>query len=347
MVSRDIVVVGGSTGGLDALKPFVRGLPPDLEASVLVVLHVMPNWPTRVPEIMEGFGPLPAGHGVDGEPLRRGRIYFAPPDRHMAIEGERLRVFEGPKENWSRPSIDTLFRSAAVSHGPRVIGVVLSGTLYDGATGASAIRRTGGKLIVQDIPEGPRSALPASTRNATSVDAVLPAEEIAGQVTRWVREPLEAGGAFDVPEKIRIENEIMLGSQEERLSKLEQIGALTMLTCPQCHGSLWQIEDPSLVRYRCHVGHAFSAESLDAGQRDSIENALWSAARELEERVVSTRGLAQLARYRKDEGQARAFEERSRLAEEHARILSRFAAHVSRSLRPGGAWSPEESTGTG
>jgi two-component system chemotaxis response regulator CheB len=338
MPTRDLVVIGASAGGVEALRVLARGLPTDLPASVLVVLHTLPNYPTQMPNLIEIAGPLPAGHGVDLEPLRRGRIYIAPPDRHMAVEDGVIRILEGPKENWCRPSVDTLFRSAAVAHGPRVLGVVLSGTRSDGVAGASAVKRCGGKLIVQSLEEGPTSSMPMGVRNATTVDSVLPIEEIAGRIADLVGEQVSANGRFPVPEKIRLENRIMLKTEDsgdvaDRLGNLEKIGKLTMLTCPQCHGSLWEIEDPTLLRYRCHVGHAFSSEGLDEGQKESIENALWSAARELEERAVSTRGLAELARRRKDPAQARAFEERSRLAGEHVRMLAKLAAEIGASLR--------------
>jgi two-component system chemotaxis response regulator CheB len=338
MVNRDVVVVGGSTGAVESLQILARGLRPDLQASVLVVLHTMPGWPTRMPELLENCGPLPAGHAVDGEPLHRGRIYFAPPGRHMIVDGETLRTLHGPKESWSRPSIDTLFRSCAVSLGPRVIGIVLRGRRYDGAAGAEAIKRCGGRIVVQSV-EGPTAELPMGVRDLTEVDAVLPIEQIPGRIANWVKETAPDRAEFPVPATIRLENELMLGHTDsiEALASLDAIGKLTVLTCPQCHGSLWKIDDPALLRYRCHVGHSFSAEELDEEQKETIEGALWSAARELEERVVSTRGLAELARRRHEAGQARVFEERSRLAGEHVKLLTRLAAELTRGLRPDGA----------
>jgi two-component system, chemotaxis family, protein-glutamate methylesterase/glutaminase len=153
MSGRDVIVVGTSAGGVEALKELVADLPRGLPASVLVVLHVAPEAPSLFPAILNRAASLPVAHATAGEPLQHGRIYVAPPDQHLMVVPGRLIVRRGPRQNRHRPAVDPLFRSAAQVYGPRVIGVVLTGTLDDGTAGLQAIKQQGGVAVVQEPRE--------------------------------------------------------------------------------------------------------------------------------------------------------------------------------------------------
>jgi two-component system chemotaxis response regulator CheB len=160
---HDIVVIGASAGGIEALRQLLRGIPPDFPAAVLVVVHLRPRGPSSLPSILSHSGSLPAAFASADEPIEPGRIYVAPPDHHMIVEDWRVQLWRGPKENLHRPAINTLFRSAAVSHRARVVGVILSGFLDDGSAGLWWIKRYGGVTVVQDPSE---ATFPEMAQNA-------------------------------------------------------------------------------------------------------------------------------------------------------------------------------------
>ena len=210
----------------------------------------------------------------------RGRVYVAPPDRHLLIDAEQIKLVHGPKENLHRPSIDALFRSAARWAGPRVIGVVLTGARDDGAVGMRAIKRRGGIAIVQDPMEAPFSSMPMSVMRAINVDYSLPVREIGPLLNDLSRQTAADPGGYAVPEQIEIEAEIA-GQEldsEALIATVEKLGKVSTLTCPECHGALWEVRDEDILRFRCHVGHALAAEALSDGQSEMLEMALWSAA---------------------------------------------------------------------
>jgi two-component system chemotaxis response regulator CheB len=180
------VVVGASAGGIEALKTLAAGLPPELPAAVAVVLHVSPHADSRLPEILARAGLLPVSHASDGEPLRTGHIYVAPPDRHLLLRDGRCVVTLGPRENYARPAIDPLFRSAAAEFGHRVVAVVLSGTLSDGVAGAKAVSQAGGSVIVQDPSRAVFPDLPWNAITRDHPDRVLPPEQIAAEISAQV-----------------------------------------------------------------------------------------------------------------------------------------------------------------
>lgn len=288
MGGHDIIAIGSSAGGVEALTSLCAGLPAGLPAAVLVVQHVSPTSRSMLPQLLSRAGPLPAHHAEDGETVAPGTITVAPPDRHMLIEGDRILLRRGPYENRTRPAIDPLFRSVAIAYGPRVVGVVLTGVLDDGAAGLLAIRRCGGICVVQDPedaawPEMPRNALGHDGETHVATLADLPA-----LLVRLVREP--AGPARTVPPGLLAEARI---SAQEAASPASHMpaGHPSSMTCPRCGGVLNEVVEDGVARFRCQIGHAFTAEALAAAQGDELERALESAARMHRDRVALFRRL--------------------------------------------------------
>ena len=327
MPKRDIVVIGGSSGALVALTKIVSKLPRHLNAAVFIVVHVSPTRESSIPQILTRAGRLEATHPTDRQRIEPGRIYVAPPDRHMILDDGLITIVHGPKENRSRPAIDPLFRSAAMNYASRVIGVVLSGALDDGTAGLRAIKRMGGVAIVQDPTDADYPAMPESAIDNNSIDHIVRIDEIAPLLVSLseeeVEQEVETGSATT-----ELAKEVVMAEQKlessEMIETVSELGKLSMFTCPECHGSLWELQDGELLRYRCHVGHAYTMDSLDADHSEKLEGALWSALRALEERGALARRLAQQSRARKRERLAKGFEERGREADEHAEAIRKI-----------------------
>ena len=290
---RDAIVIGASAGGIRALKELLRGMPADLPAAVLAVVHIPAYSPSALPQILSGAGPLRAKTAEDGEPMRKSTVYVAPPDRHLLVERGRLRLTRGPRENRVRPCIDTLFRSAAVDLGPRVVGVVLSGTLDDGTAGLWAVKDRGGVAVVQQPAEAEYSDMPRNAVQHVAVDHVLPAAEIGAKLAELVAEPAPA--RLTVPEAMATEVNIETDDRAQG-DRVMRLGQPSKNSCPECHGSLVEIHEGSIVRYRCHTGHAYSLQTLLAETEGDIEKALWNAVRAIEERSFLLRAMEQRAR---------------------------------------------------
>jgi two-component system chemotaxis response regulator CheB len=291
VVQRDLVVVGASAGGVEALQRFVAGLPPELPAAVLVVLHLMQKGVSVLDSILERAGPLPVKQPVDGERPERGHIYVAPPNTHLLLRGGRIHLSDGPRENGHRPAVDPLFRSAARAFGPRTIGVVLSGTLDDGTDGLRLIKELGGATIVQDPDDATYGDMPRSAIEWVEPDVIAPVDEIGAALYRLIDSPLEgvhrAWVADPATQPIdQIEVELGHGPPDGRPS---------LLTCPDCGGVLVEHEHNGIVRFACQVGHAYSPESLVEEQGSALESALWSAMRTLEERADLLRRMSRRA----------------------------------------------------
>jgi two-component system chemotaxis response regulator CheB len=323
MATRDTIVIGASAGGVEALCALVSALPANLPAAIFIVLHIRADSPSLLPGILARESQLPVEHPKTGEPIRPGRVYVAPPDHHLLIEGRNIKLVHGPKENLHRPSIDTLFRSAARWCGPRVIGVVLTGARDDGAVGMSAIKQRGGVTIVQDPREALFPSMPTSVMQQIKVDYSLPLREIAPVLDKLSREEAGEEGSYQVPEEIEIEAQIAEQEMDagDLIASVERIGKISKLTCPDCHGALWEINDDELLRFRCHVGHAFSAESLSDGQTGMLEIALWSAVRALEEKMILARRIVERARKANQPRAVAMFERRAREAERSSSVL--------------------------
>jgi two-component system, chemotaxis family, protein-glutamate methylesterase/glutaminase len=320
MRGHDTVVIGASAGGVEALGRLVRVLPPELPAALFVALHVPPWTSSALPSILDRQGPLPAAHARDGEPIRHGRIYVAPPDSHLMVGQDTVRLGRGPRENGHRPAVDPMFRSAARAHGPRTVGVVLSGVLDDGTAGLLAIKARGGTAIVQDPDEAPYPSMPSNAIEHVKVDHVVPITRIAALLGELAE---EAPNPSSPPEGHSEE-----ADAEEHLGDLNAQGPAgvpgrpSIFSCPECDGVLWEIQDGGgLVRFRCHVGHAWSPESLLSQQSEALESALWVALRSLQERAALARRMMGPAQHRGHRLSAGRFEDQAEEAEQAAAIL--------------------------
>lgn len=320
MTGHDIVVIGASAGGVEALVKFVRELPVRLPAAIFVVLHIPPQSPSMLPTILSRAGHLPAIHPDDHASIERGHIYIAPPDHHILLEQGHIRIVRGPKENRHRPAIDVLFRSAAASYGPRVTGVVLTGALDDGTAGLLAIKRCGGIAVVQDPSEAPYPEMPKSALAHVAVDYTLPLAPLAHQVVHLVA--MEVDETMEHSALKDMQTELALTKMELRHEKDdERVGMPSQYSCPECGGVLWEIQDDALVRFRCRVGHAFSLDSMMAEQSEAVEEAMWTALKVLEEQASISHRMAERARQTGRAWMAQRFEERQQEAEKRVNLL--------------------------
>jgi two-component system chemotaxis response regulator CheB len=318
MPGHDIIVIGASAGGVEALSKLVGQLPEEMPAALFIVLHIPAQNPSLLPHILSRAGPLPATHPQDGEGIRRGHIYVAPPDYHLLLERDRIRVVRGPKENRHRPAIDPLFRSAAVAYGPRVVGVILTGSLDDGAAGLWAIKQRGGIAVVQEPDDALYPSMPSSALAHVQVDYRLPVAEMGTTLVQLANQPAPEEGAYPVPEDMEQETQYTEMQDADTLASNERLGTPSAFSCPECGGVLWELHNGNLVRFRCRVGHAFSIESVLAAQTEQLEAALWTALKTLEESASLSQHMAQRARGRGQDWLARNFQQQAHNAEQRA-----------------------------
>jgi two-component system chemotaxis response regulator CheB len=279
---HDIIVVGTSAGGVQTLKTLAEGLPADFPGAVFVVIHTAPDAPGLMAQILARAGPLPALYPSEGEEIRPGRIYVAPPDHHMVLGPGHVHLSRGPRENASRPSVNPLFRSAARTYGSRVVGVILTGALDDGTAGMIAIEEAGGVTIVQDPEDADFRDMPESALAFVDVDHVLPASEIPACLVALARRPLTGVTAMD-PSAKRVE--------QVELPKHQASG----LACPECHGALWEVSEGNLIEYRCRVGHLYSPDSLMHHLTTRSIEELESTHRALEEEAAMAEKMLERA----------------------------------------------------
>jgi two-component system chemotaxis response regulator CheB len=321
MTGRDVIVVGASAGGVETLAEVVRPLPPGLPASLFIVSHVPPGSRSILPEILSRSGPLLARHPADGESFYPGQIYVAPPDQHMLLEVEaRIRLTRSPRENHHRPAIDPLFRSAARHYGPRVIGAVLTGALSDGAAGLLAVRSAGGLAIVQDPRDALASAMPENASQIAGADYVVAAAGLGPLLVDLIQGPAPAKGESAVADPVG-QMPAVVTRDMERQAHNERRGQVSVFTCPECGGALWQMNENQLIRFRCHVGHVYNAEALMAEQSEALEAALWTAARTFKEKGILARQLAAREHLRGAAAVAGRFEEQAEQAERYGRLI--------------------------
>jgi two-component system chemotaxis response regulator CheB len=334
MAGHDIIVIGASAGGVEALQRLVRHLPSDLPAAVLVVLHLPPGSASALPEILSRAGPLPATHPRHDERIRRSRIYVAPPDRHLVVADGRVHLAVGPRENGHRPAIDPLFRSAARAYGRRVVGIVLSGVLDDGTAGLAAIKLRGGVAVVQDPDDALFDSMPRSAIANVAVDDVLPADVIPEALLRIVGEADGESAEPDITLTLEVESrmaELDPGAAHEA----ERPGVPSAFACPECGGVLWELADDELIRFRCRVGHAYTPGTLTSEQLDTLEEALWVALRTLEEQAALHERLGRQATDRGQRQLADRFAERKEHAYRRAEVIRQV-------LADGGTFEPRQ-----
>jgi two-component system, chemotaxis family, protein-glutamate methylesterase/glutaminase len=281
---RDIVVIGASAGGVNALVTMVKTLPHDFPAPIFVVQHVAPHSESLLPEILEMVSPLKAKHPQNGEKFQAGTIYVAPPDHHLLLEEERVLITRGPKENRFRPSVDALFRSAAYIHGPRVIGVVLSGYLDDGTSGLWAVKRLGGLAVVQAPQDAAFPAMPANALEFVTADHIIPIDELSALLVKLTAQTTPRQPRVPQADLERLKIEFTIARQDGafELGIIDK-GELTAFTCPDCHGAMTRLIEGALIRFRCHTGHAYTISTLLAEVTESVESLLYQAMRGLEE----------------------------------------------------------------
>jgi two-component system, chemotaxis family, protein-glutamate methylesterase/glutaminase len=332
-----LIVIGASAGGIEPLLKIASMLPDDLPAAVCVVVHFPDTSSSLLPQLLSRRGRLPAQHARDGQRLEAGCIYVAPPGQHLLVADGRAVVTRGPRENGHRPAIDPLFRSAARSRGPLVIGVILSGTRDDGAMGLKLVKASGGAAVVQDPDDALFDAMPLNAIAAAAPDVVAPADQIAAALSRLAGElsqlPLEeydrrrqfAMGESSLHDPLDQEAAVVAQDKAE-LETNGRYGEPSVFTCPDCGGVLWEVGESSLLRYRCHVGHTYSAEGLRTEQTSRLEGALWAAVRALEESSALARRLAHRARQGKNKLTAEHFEARALEDAERADVVRRALA---------------------
>lgn len=298
---RDIVVIGASAGGLGALREIVGALPADLPAALFVVMHSVPEHGSRLAEILSGWGPLPAHIAVHGERIRPGQIYVSPNDNHLTLQRDFVRVTRGPKENGHRPAVDPLFRTAARMYGNRVVGVVLTGNLTCGTEGLMAIKAGGGAAVVQSDAEFP--GMPQSARAHVEIDHLVRLAQIPELLQRLVSEP--------IPDQAEAEGPHTVAPRSSQI------------VCPSCQGSMTETIEGGLLRYRCHVGHAFSVDSLLGEQSEALEAALWASVRALEESAQLADRLANSGDWRL----APRFRDKAAALRHHAALVQDVLLH--------------------
>jgi two-component system, chemotaxis family, protein-glutamate methylesterase/glutaminase len=291
---HNIIVIGTSAGGLEALDALIGQLPSDLPASIFVVQHMAPqNTGVALLHRLGKYRSFQCSLATDGEKFQNGRIYIGPSDHHLLIKKDRVLVTKGARENRYRPAVDPLFRSAVASHGSRVIAVLLTGVLDDGTAGMLAVKKCGGITIVQDPKDAAYPEMPQTALNNVDVDHCTPISEMGALLEKYAKQP--PGKPRPVPEGVRIEAEIA----ERVLSDVKQVGTLggqVPYNCPNCGGVLWQMTEPGSIRYRCHTGHSFTTKALLTSQTEKIEETLWVSLRMFEERKNLLNNMARTER---------------------------------------------------
>jgi two-component system, chemotaxis family, protein-glutamate methylesterase/glutaminase len=280
---RDTVVLGASAGGIVALEHLLPAFTRSVNASVFVVQHLPADGHSLLDQVLARATAYQATFAEDGEVILPQRVYLAPPDRHLLIENDRVRLLWGARENHSRPSIDPLFRSAAVARRGRVIGGILSGLLDDGAAGLLSVKRCGGIAFVQSTSDAIEPEMPERAAEALdgSLDGSLSAAAMGERMAELIGTPAPS---VEVPPDVRLELDMLLGNITA-IEVLSKEGALVPTSCPECGGPLWGLQDGRLQRFRCHTGHAYGVDSLLSGQGRQIERALWAAIKGLEQRA--------------------------------------------------------------
>lgn len=329
MPKRDIILIGGSAGATGPIKQFAAGLPKDFRGSVFISTHLPATHKSYLVDMLAGIAELPVKRAVDGQPIEPGHIYVAEADRHLLLLNSTIRLGAGPRENMVRPSIDPMFRSAALSYGPRAVGVILSGMLNDGAAGLYALKQAGGVAVVQHPLDAQEDDMPRAALEAVDVDYIVRAADLADVVVRIAG--TEAGPPQPAPEGLAFEVEVANGG---RLGSdtLRTFADPAPLTCPDCHGVLSEVRGAQPLRFRCQIGHAYTAEELMA-RNELVEEAVRIAMRIMEERVELVSRMGRDARATGRRAVAELYEERAREYARYAATLREAAVLSSRMSR--------------
>ncbi|UYY57516.1 chemotaxis protein CheB [Sphingomonas sp. S2-65] len=329
MQHKNVIVIGSSAGGVDALQRLCAALPANLPAAVFIAQHVAPAARSMLAHLLDRVCPLHVTSPVDGQEIEHGHVYVGVPDRHILLRPGHILMRRGPYENRTRPAVNALFRSAAVHYGARVIGVVLTGLLDDGTEGLIAIKAAGGTSIVQHPDDAEWPSMPRNALQRDHVDHALPLAELGALLGRLVRE--EAGPSTPLPEEFHIEDRI--AAQEFAVAETEIItpGSPSRISCPDCGGVLNQIVVQDELRFRCQVGHAFTPLGLSVAQNEELERALGVAVRTHRDRI---RLFGQMGDSAKTRGLAHAekrWETASQEAEQFVKVLEEAMTNLRKS----------------
>jgi two-component system, chemotaxis family, protein-glutamate methylesterase/glutaminase len=313
-MNHDIVAIGASAGSIEVLLDMARELPPDLPAALFVVVHTSPNHTSALPDLLSNRGPLRARHPLHDEAIKPGNIYVAPPDMHLQLKQGAMDVVRGPKDNGFRPAADVLLRTAAASYGSRVIGVVLSGYQDCGTAGMMSVKARGGIGVVQDPATAIAPDMPRNVLQKVAVDHVVHPLELPGLITKLVATP--AGPTAEPNPFVQ---------QLEGTTK----GLPVEVVCPICEGVLTEASPGQFQHFRCHVGHAFTLNSLVREQGEEMERVLWAAIRALEESAALSRRISA-----RETGELRSrFAEKAATQQQQAEYIRQLVLHGS-SLTP-------------
>ena len=325
-----VVVIGASAGGVEALIELIPKLPRVFAAPICIVVHIPAESPSLLASILARRSKLDVEEAVDGAELVKGKVYVAPPDRHMIIDsGRTLVLTHGPRENRHRPAVDPLFRSAALAYGGGAVGVILSGSLDDGTAGLLAIKRVGGMAVVQSPQDAMYSGMPQSAiENVEDIDYVVPLAEIPSALNQCLKTPRLAPVSASRLELMNMEKKIS-EMDEGAMETDDRPGQPSAFSCPDCGGVLWEIEDGEYVRFRCRVGHAFSPETMLGAQSEVLEEALWTALKTLEESAHLSKRLANTERERGHNWMMKRFQEREAEARERAEVIRKVLSRMS------------------
>lgn len=326
-----VIVIGTSSGGLAALREFLAGLPSDLNAAVFVTMHIG-DQPSALPNLLAQSSQLPVGFALSEEQIQTGRVYIAPPDKHLLVKNGVIEIIRSAKENHSRPAIDPMFRSAAISYGSNAIGVLMTGELDDGVVGLQAIKAYGGLAFVQDPETAEAPSMPTNALRYVTVDGCLPLTELSQRLIQVINQrTAEATAAAESKriEPFATENGLAEDFSKGGASALDEIGRVAGISCPECGGALWEV-DASSPRFRCHTGHAYTAAALFHAQDETIEEALWVAIRALHEKQLLLGRLVQSSKDAGRQGALREYELASEGLESHKATLRALLT----SLRP-------------
>ena len=332
MIAPNLIVIGGSAGGVEALMGLVPQLPPDLDAAVCIVVHFPPQSPSVLPRLLRRRSTIAVDVATDGAPLESGHVYVAPPDWHLLIDGNECRLSHGPREHGYRPCIDALFRTGGDAYGRNCVGVVLSGSLDDGSAGLRHIRLRGGTCIVQDPKDATFPGMPTNAMMHIQVDSVVAVSKMAEVLVDTVAGLNREGAATenyimasngDVIDDPPLDANISVPNPREELEKSVESARLVM-RCPDCGGVLQEVGEDGLSGFRCRVGHNFSLLSLLEGQGMALEQELWSAFNGLLERIDLCRQIRSHALKDENPHVAQEYLDKAQDAREAADILRDF-----------------------